>query len=283
MRPHHILEDMDDVEALLGKSFAEKIDSDVWIVAKKQLALAVTFDFAHFAPSEEHVEFGMDLAGRGLYRPPFPVTFFNWRSNDRDQGLIVSEDAEMQGTPHYSFIVIGTSKTDRNGGEEYRVPVYMCLLNKADPWDSGAPYIQVMKGFDMHDRDGVVLGEKNRLSTMGRAIRFVCGATSMLMSKDVSTRIDPAPTKLNSQRAEKGKPRVGEVHTIKIIASAEHTYLEAGRSFGSHASPRLHWRRGHFRTLHRGEENQRIIPVAPSLVGANEAAKNVVPKEYKIR
>src|SRR5262245_4797917 len=39
---------------------------------------------------------------------------------------------------------------------------------------------------------------------------------------------------------------------------------------GTHASPRIHYRAGHFRMIHKGTPRQREVPVAPTIVGVGD-------------
>lgn len=284
MRPHHLLEDMAALKLRLGEGFSSYVDVNCWQASESLLREAVAFDFTNYGPSEEHVDFGLDLLSRGVFSLPFPTCFFTWRSADRAQGVIVGSNALAYGNPYWSLITVGTCVLDGQVWETgFRVPYQVCLLDKADPMNSSAPIAPVLIGGENRQRNGEPVGDDVRYARAGQSMRFICGAISMLMSRDVSTRIEPVPMKLNAQRERKGKPPIGEAHVIKVNASVERHYREAGERFRTHASPKMHWRRGHFRTLHRGDENQRIVPVAPSLVGANDSARVLAPKEYVVR
>ena len=100
-----------------------------------------------------------------------------------------------------------------------------------------------------------------------------------LHAKGIEQRITPAPHKLNKHRVAAGKPAIGEVREVMINVGGKR-YLPSGEAErGSHASPRLHWRRGHIRRLPSGE----ITHVRPHLVGA--AAGGAVPakKDYRVK
>jgi hypothetical protein len=83
-----------------------------------------------------------------------------------------------------------------------------------------------------------------------------------------------APAKLNKARTARGKPLLSE-HTIVTIDMSSIT--EKGDATGAHASPRLHWRRGHIRTLQSGAK----IKVKPCLVG--NPTLGVVDHKYRIK
>jgi hypothetical protein len=95
--------------------------------------------------------------------------------------------------------------------------------------------------------------------------------------------------KLNRARAKRGKPPLRERYVVSInLAKSRLIENEDGtvEDITGHVrgSPRMHWRRGHFRTLNRGAGDERIVPIAPALVGANEHAGQIIrPKDYVVR
>lgn len=78
---------------------------------------------------------------------------------------------------------------------------------------------------------------------------------------------------LNQQRARKGKPPLQyDWHTVTI----QPPQIKNEPQGGTHASPRLHDRRGHFRKLKSGSR----VWVSPCKVG--DAGKGTVFKDYKV-
>jgi hypothetical protein len=100
--------------------------------------------------------------------------------------------------------------------------------------------------------------------------------TVMLSAKGVEVEVIPAPEKLNKCRTKKGRPPISEIRTVHIRIGGE-KYTFAGERHGHHASPRLHWRRGHIRRLPSGG----ITNVVPCLVGNVE--RGVVKHDYDVR
>jgi hypothetical protein len=114
------------------------------------------------------------------------------------------------------------------------------------------------------------------------------GLVVMLMSKGVSTALVQPSGKLNRAREKRGKPLLRDRYVVTIdLARASHIENEDGSvediSGHTRGSPRMHWRRGHFRTLYRGAMNERVVPVAPALIGANENADQIRAKAYEVR
>lgn len=56
---------------------------------------------------------------------------------------------------------------------------------------------------------------------------------------------------------------------------------EADGTKGTHASPRIHWRRSHVRTYNRGLPNERKIVIARQIVGRRELGE--VTHDYVVR
>ena len=95
----------------------------------------------------------------------------------------------------------------------------------------------------------------------------------MLLSRDVVSTVVPARPKLNKHRVRAGKPPTVEykVLTINPRSVIEHSPSSDG---AGRQSPRLHFRRGHFRRL-----ANKITAVAPAIIGA--ADRGVIIKDYR--
>ncbi len=98
----------------------------------------------------------------------------------------------------------------------------------------------------------------------------VLGMTTMLMSKSIEKEEIAAPGKLNKKRISLGKFPISAKTIIRIADK----YKSGKSGGGSHASPIMHWRRGHFREYKSGL----IVPVAPTLVNATDDALPAVKK-----
>lgn len=112
------------------------------------------------------------------------------------------------------------------------------------------------------------------------ATQFVmmCHAQAMnlfyiLGCSNVETADNPAPAALNKKRAKAGKFPVLEYKTLVLKLDSLRTGGQAGG--GTHASPRVHLRRGHVRRLESG----RRVWVQACVVGSTHG---MVLKDYKI-
>ncbi len=97
--------------------------------------------------------------------------------------------------------------------------------------------------------------------------------TLMLNSRTTEKRSEQAPAKLNKKRMLHGKAPL-DSHTVVSIVPQRFRQVEG--QGGTHASPRLHWRRSHVRTLQSGKR----ILIARMLVGKAELGE--VSHEYKV-
>ena len=88
----------------------------------------------------------------------------------------------------------------------------------------------------------------------------------------------PAPTKLNKKRAKKNRIPLYEYKILDIVADVLHspTYSSKPHQGGTHASPRMHKRRGHVRRLPSGKQTW----VRNMIVGKPTAG--MVEKEYSV-
>lgn len=102
------------------------------------------------------------------------------------------------------------------------------------------------------------------------------GLLNVLSCSNVNYVVNPAPAKLNKKREKKGRVPLFDYRTVHI-ETRKQIYLRSDGTQGLHRnSPRLHFRRGHIRTLHK--HGGRRIWVNQCMVG--DEAKGRVEKEY---
>lgn len=106
-----------------------------------------------------------------------------------------------------------------------------------------------------------------------RAMQYVVDIALFMSTKHVAyTSVPGLSTEQNSKRMGEGGTPLFDYHVVKIDRAARIS-RDLG---GTHASPRLHWRRGHLRNSPDGGR----IPVKPHLVGLSE--KGFVAKHYVV-
>jgi len=60
--------------------------------------------------------------------------------------------------------------------------------------------------------------------------------------------------------------------------------VTGGDGTGTHASPRMHWRRGHNRTLTKGRDMPLVVPIAPMWINADEESEKTIPlRSYRLK
>lgn len=92
---------------------------------------------------------------------------------------------------------------------------------------------------------------------------------------NITTQNHAAPVALNKKRLRKGKPPLYEYKTLVLTLDAKSKPGES--KGGTHASPRVHLRRGHIRKL---DDFRRVWVQACVVVGSGNG---MVAKDYKIK
>jgi hypothetical protein len=106
------------------------------------------------------------------------------------------------------------------------------------------------------------------------------GALTLLEERLLVKRKVSAPRPVvNAKRAKRGEAPIVS-HWALRINLAEARRQTKGVALHHHESPLLHWRRGHWRTLHRGSEFEGRTWVRKCLVG--DASKGFAAKHYRL-
>lgn len=113
--------------------------------------------------------------------------------------------------------------------------------------------------------------EKNFIRSL---VGCVLVTLKILRCKNVYVHKEPFPEKLNKSRIKKGKIQGFTRHVLHV--SGEQREINSTPGGGSHASPRLHFRRGHVRRLQSGE----FTWVREHMVGK---LHGFVDKDYEIK
>lgn len=260
---------------------------------------ATLFDFGSLHPSMEHKAFALDLYERKLFKLPFEVTAFAFEGppnetehvkGSRPAGglMIVAHDEDDS-----LSAIMCTESRDRDGVSVGGIPIGTIMQAKlrnpregtVDVVESTYPIVSDKLMAMMYGNAGR-RGHDLMVQRLCSNLIGCMGMAVMLMSKGVTTECIEAPTKLNKARLNRRKPAICDRYVVKIAAGDLRTINTEGgeESIAGHVrgSPRLHWRRGHFRCLGRGTEAETVVPVVPTLVGANEGAQ-AIRKAYAVR
>lgn len=255
------------------------------------LSEAVLFQFPDVHGIEEHCAFAVDLYERGLFKLPFPATAV---AIERDLGPPYGRRGALMVLIEQANNKIGAvSCSEVDDTRKAALPIGICVQasfekvgdTSCNVHGNSVPLVsdEVLRA--MYGGDGQPVMDTLHGRLMNNVLNSM-GLIVMLMSKGVSTEHVPAPIKLNKARERRGKPRINDRYVVSLDFGSTRTICnEDGTTedITGHVrgSPRPHWRRGHFRTLNRGTDVERVIPVAPSLVGANDESL-VTRKIYEV-
>lgn len=245
------------------------------------------FDFGAFTPDDKICDFGRQLAEKGLLKLPFERVFYNSHifANTKDQLFALQGQHNIEPLlkliPHpdimfevenwsnihavlhdYTYndisqgcvnlFIIESSNRGANGGGKYKA---ICYKDK--------------RNIDWNDKNNV---QKIHERSVERARALIYEGTTTLISKSTLVAQKAIKNKNALRVQNNSQYPVFSWNTVTINPNHVKT-MAAATGQSTHASPRLHWRRGHFRRW-KGE----FIPVAPCLVGC--ASNGIIQKDY---
>jgi len=201
---------------------------------------AMWFDVGVLEPTAEAMSFPVDV----LMHPPFKRT-----------GIA---GIDSKGRKFSLWLTAGENSVTTAG----------CVM---EPVNYFAPFAYIKTD------DGMRYYNNNKEVTKAEidpVLRMVCSVLSKLSAGGQAYKPTPKPTFLNKKRMAKGKSALTfDWHTVEIGPKAEKNDAQGG----THASPRLHDRRGHWRFI---KKTQRQVWVKSCKVG--DASKGVVFKDYEV-
>jgi hypothetical protein len=223
----------------------------------------------YFGPYSElmsnvFLDFGFDLLKKGLLRLPFDEAIFEY-SGDKDDEKY---DRHILLCRHVLPKDLSFRLKTEDISQDKLISVFCLHRRKEGRWigASEVPLIlSASQGFLLYAKVGDT--GTNEVNTSDASVCvFSCAAlaSSVFVQKQVII-----PTRLQLARSKNGKPPLYE---FKIVEMRIEDTIRTP-SIGSHASPALHWRRGHYRRLPGG-----IVPVSPCLVG--DARNGIIDKDY---
>lgn len=220
------------------------------------------FDLTSFTSLDLEVQksmlsFGKEMIKRGDYILPFPKA---WCVITDDTAVLLSECEDGFGGFIYAmplgeygdiFLPCGTLKVVF-GDEKFQMAYF--------------------------EHDGSVSKQGREL--LQEAVSWVTAAIMMLMSPGTDVEVTPASPKLNKARKSRGKIPIGDTYKVKIydakLSKDDEEEEESEGPKGTHASPRMHYRRGHYRRL-----GDSVIPVMHCLVGSNGVTPEIGKRMYE--
>jgi hypothetical protein len=183
-------------------------------------------------------------------------------ANIKEEGIFVASvpyfDDEQLWTPPPSMVFLPRTDDPRDGERNHLVITPLGLVT----YDF----------FPAHERNYRAMRDVN-----DEVIACQHLLTALAMEKAKTDTI-PAPEKLNKKRTRAGKPPMFSYRVLNIVADIMATPRKTtGRPTGSHASPRMHKRRGHVRRLGEG----RVTWVRDTIVGS--PSRGSVQKDHSLK
>jgi hypothetical protein len=249
------------------------------------VAESTAFDFSNVnlsaADIQTNFEFAVRLLKEDLFALPFDDTLFVMSNSE---AVLLSRERRGKGliiTPCVYCPVV-------KGAEQRLLLPLASFADMEGLWH----YIETKKVPEKGDNLGVKMAQfltpnGIELAFQGKRdfydfitmelTKLGLACNQLLMSPHVKTEYHPAPVKLNKARAAKGKPAIGDRYKITLRGFSTARDPSKSMAGGTHASPTPHWRRGHIRHLDGG----RVVPVMPTLVGAQGVQSDIGKKMYE--
>lgn len=112
-------------------------------------------------------------------------------------------------------------------------------------------------------------------------VKLMIGVLTLLNDKLVIDHAQPDRRRyINAKRAKKNLPPLGGSTHVLTVNVPTMRAMARREPVGTHESPALHWRRGHWRTLHRGTELETRTWIKRMLVG--DPDRGFISKTYKL-
>ena len=236
----------DGIFFLLPDNYARpSVSDDDQMAHTKALASAVReahkFDISDVVPtfSPELAETAFDQNAEGELHAPFETCLFDFGTRPNGQRVIIltKDSGDIIAVRGLYFI-----------HSRWQTLPYLVACFKGKPraeavfFDTAFPAIPIPKDFDLREDNFVALRA---------CLEAVMSALVMMGSESIKLVAVKAPKFINKKRIARGEEPLNSYTTVTIDVDAVHRATE--RHGGTHASPRLHWRRGHKRHLPDGK------------------------------
>lgn len=281
---HKIIENME--EAISKRAFDHSILKDTHSFLADAIKKAAKFSTTLSSDDDWQVlgMTGREYVEAGFYAPPFDYCYY--------EATVPDQKIVCMATPWTDF---NRATGNRYDDETADVALFcfrdfgpptgwfhssMVVLWKYDHAKTAAKRWTIGK-ISMFEGTGIAdpLGgsEAHALNDQQSTVSATCVYQALLHAKGISVDETLPDDKLSRSRAKKGKLPLLTYHTVTIGGiSSEGNIVGKGMS---HASPRAHWRRGHVRTLHRGEPDEKKTAIPACYING----RGFVGKEYAVK
>ncbi len=236
------------------------------------------FDFSFLAdvePDERNVgliELSGEMIQKGDFVLPFPQIWIA-----QENGATFMSEVPSQEDPNETEIVGCVYARDMTKKFQEKLagfaPLYAIanFQTTRDHCKKGSMPVQVRVLTDTADF-GLSLEQMGKTATTFLWDAFL--GIMLLMSRGTTIEVLPADKKVNRFRKDRKKPPISDIYRVKVPDPDADKVVREHQG-GTHARPRLHYRRGHYRRI-----DGRMIPVMHHLVGGREG--DVMPELGKM-
>lgn len=232
----------------------------------EQCMVAQKFDIGNQADVSDMANVAWDT----LVRPPYPVCLFQMtEATTSTVHWFLVEDFSSEDIVNIQFSRFGLF------ADGFNLPfIWTHFLKK----DDEIKFI-VFKDFEHNEQMSqkeldTHCEEEDEYAWTVRAAKHLSHCFAVLACSNVETQENKPPRFINEKRIKKGKVPFFSYWTLHI---KQNKSVKNNEQSGTHASPRLHLRRGHIRRLEGGK----TVWVTHCLVG--EKSTGIVQKDYLIK
>jgi hypothetical protein len=225
--------------------------------------------------------YSFDLLENDLFDVPYEAFSFGWSQTLQGQRVdrivaCLKLPGDVAGKPEMP--VAGLECWMFNSVQHQGQLGYHCmhtLFSAINSKKAGKLMVLEPEVLPIRENGARLKADKDECTLAPSLVSDMTALVALLHADGVSLRSKPAPQRLNKMRVAKGKFPIGPMSDVFINVGGTQ-YATSGAIVGSHASPRMHWRRGHVRRLQDGK----ITNVKPCLVGSVGSA---APREYRVK
>lgn len=233
------------------------------------------FDFGNLKDIDEKTwdslyEYATDLIKNDMFRLPYSNVYYSYIL-DEPHGILLeqtkSREIEMfivvasKKSKYVGALIFGSAEfleNDNNYGKRFGIRHKMLFQH---------PLVET-------------LVDNADVAAIDESTRSVLVLTSLLQSRHVKTREHALAPRQNAKRVKRGLLPIMPYHTVYFDVDGKSYNTDGSLRGGTHASPRMHWRRGHVRNMASGK----LVHVRPHLVCAGVDEDVHVPKpQYQLR
>jgi len=268
-----------DIIEHLPKDYLKSDEHNQIVLLERMLELfsqhedGACFDFGEVDSITEETwvnlaNYAHDLWKHDMFQLPYVPVYYSWsRGGDSFGAYVYQHDKDTLDIIHFCaqkrpflLAIIGSLKSRYNSAQEQ-------LATNIDGhliWTS--PCIEI-------------ISDNHEIELMQSIVGHVVILTCLMQSTNANTRTTEFSDKLNNKRMKRGLPEIMPFHTVYFDIGGRHYNTDGSERNGSHASPRLHWRRGHIRKMKTGK----VAHVRPHLVGTMGTDLTAPKPVYEMR